>query len=114
MQAPAKPASLAVAETQTEDEESEPQRQASAQQETQTAAVEDLSTEDALRAENEQLLVLARKQDAMLAGLQTDLEVSTACLLMPDSTCRSKHTVQQLDSAHSCTGHQSMRVSTWP
>ena len=68
-----------AAGTQTVDQEvqpAEPQRTPSAQQETQTAEPEaDASCEAALRAENEQLLSLARKQDAMLAGLQADLEV---------------------------------------
>ena len=80
--AAAQPAITASA-TQTEGQESappEPQRSESDQQETQTNEPEGQATEAALRAENEQLLSLARKQDGMLAGLQRDLEVCLPAL----------------------------------
>ena len=50
--------------------------------------VDQFARDDALRQENEQLLLLARKQDGMLAGLQTDLEVHTSCCARDILLCK--------------------------
>ena len=81
-QAPESP-SRAAATTQTEGNEhvveTTEAATASAPPASKQPANGSLARDDALREENEQLLLLARKQDGMLAGLQADLEVSTSC-----------------------------------
>ena len=80
-QAPESPVQEAAA-TQTdgtEHDSKEPVFSSTPPTSMQPGNVDQFARDDALRQENEQLLLLARKQDGMLAGLQTDLEVWASC-----------------------------------